>query len=82
MLSDYRYRKLKRQQKKAEYNQMVRDKKLISREQLVCEYESAYRDVFGTKPKRIPANRRLLKLSAMKMQAQLHNEEISDGLED
>lgn len=82
MLSDYRFRKLKRQEKKAAYNEMVKDRRAISRERDVVDYEAAYRAVFGTKPKRIPCNRQLLKKRASELQAQLHNEEISDGLDD
>ena len=76
MLSDYQFRKLKRQQKRAEYNQLVQDQKLISREKLVCEYEAAYLARYGVKPKRFPANKQHLRQRAMKLQAQLHNEEF------
>jgi len=81
-MNGYQIRMMKKIKKHREYSDAVKARSLIARERTIQEFEAAYMAVFESKPKRIPANQKTIKLETSKLWATLHTRGITNGLDD
>jgi ribosomal protein L29 len=84
MLSDYQWRKLKRDQIRRSYAELKHDQAHLRFDKLISEFEEAFRAAHGRKPKlsERPQGKKRMINATQRLWAQLHNEVISNGLDD
>lgn len=83
MLSDYRWRKLKREQVRRSYQELKHDQALIVWDKLLIEFEQAFIAWHGRKPLKAerPNGKKRIINSTKALWARVHEREITDGLD-
>jgi hypothetical protein len=83
MLSDYQWRKLKRDQIRRSYSELKHDQAQLRYDRLILEFEEAFRAVHKRTPKAAdrPHGKKRMINATQRLWAQLHNEEITHGLD-
>lgn len=83
MLSDYRWRKLKREQVRRSYQELKHDQAEIRYNKLIAEFEEAFRAYYGRKPlvRERPHGKKKMINSTLALWAKVHEREITDGLD-
>lgn len=83
MLSDYQWRKLKREQVRRSYQELKHDQALIVRDKLLVEFEEAFRAWHGRHPTKaeLPNGKKRIINDTTGLWAKVHEREITDGLD-
>lgn len=83
MLSDYRWRKLKREQVRRSYQELRHDQALIVRDRLLVEFEQAFLAWHGRKPLKAekPNGKKKIINATTALWAKVHEREITYGLD-